>query len=157
MGWPSLFNLLSKPLSVGDCAPDFRSRDENGQTVTLSELHGKPVLLVFYPGDDTYGCTRQLCEIRDAWDELKNAGVVVLGVNPQNADSHRRFRKKYDFPFSILVDEGQQVARLYRAGGLIVRRTVVLVGRDGRILLSERGKPSPQRVLAVLDTESVDK
>ncbi len=156
MGWPSLFNLLSRPLPVGERAPDFRLPDERGQMVVLNELRGTPVLLVFYPGDDTYGCTRQLCEIRDAWAEISQAGVTVFGVNPQSASSHQRFRDKYSFPFSILVDEGQRVTRFYQASGLIVRRTVVLVGRTGKILLSERGKPSPETVLAALksDTDS---
>lgn len=150
MAWPFLFGIFAKPLDIGTPAPDFQLPDERGNTVTLSGLRGTPVLLVFYPGDDTYGCTRQLCEIRDAWEAVRETGIEVFGVNPQSAASHLRFREKYRLPFPILVDAGQRVARLYQAAGLIVRRTVVLVGRDGRILLSERGKPTPARVLEAL-------
>lgn len=117
----------------------------------LEDYRGAPVLLVFYPGDDTFGCRRQLCEIRDSWQELAAHGVKVFGVNPQGAESHQRFRSKYGFPFPILVDAGQRVAKLYRASGFIVKRTVVLVGAQGQILLAERGAPSPRRVLDALE------
>ncbi len=147
---PAVFGIGQKPLEVGTPAPGFELPDEHGQMHSLSKLRGNPVLLVFYPGDDTFGCRRQLCEIRDSWTSLEASGVHVFGVNPQSADSHQRFRGKYSFPFPILVDVGQRVARLYNANGWIVKRTVVLIGADGRILFAERGAPSPSRVLAAL-------
>jgi peroxiredoxin Q/BCP len=113
-------------------------------------LRGTPVLLVFYPGDDTYGCRKQLCEIRDSWQALRARGVAVFGVNPQSAASHEKFGGKYGFPFPILVDSGQRIARLYRASGLMVKRTVVLIDTGGTIVFSERGMPSPDKVLAAL-------
>lgn len=122
-----MFSLFEKPLAKGEPAPDFQLLDESGETHKLSAYRGQPVLLVFYPGDDTYGCRKQLCEIRDSWEAIQQAGVRVFGVNPQSADSHLQFREKYAFPFPILVDSGQRVAALYRAGGWIVKRTVVLV------------------------------
>lgn len=104
-------------------------------------------LLVFYPGDDTPVCTRQLCVLRDAWDEIRRKGIRCFGVNPRGEASHRRFRRKFSFPFPLLIDKGGSVARAYHAGGWIVRRTVYLVGPDGRIRFAERGVPDLSRVL----------
>ena len=111
----------SDPLAVGTQAPDFSLSDESGRVITLSALKGKNVVLVFYPGDDTPGCTRQLCEFRDRWDTLSERGIEVFGVNPQTAAAHARFRAKFQFPFPLLVDKGRQVAKLYQANGLIVK------------------------------------
>ncbi len=140
--------LFSDPLSVGVKAPDFSLPDELGHVVTLSKLRGKRVVLVFYPGDDTPGCTKQLCEFRDAWSNVKSAGVEVFGVNPQSAAKHEKFKTKYKFPFPLLVDSGQKVAALYNASGLIVRRTVYGIDREGVIRFSRRGKPVPAEVIA---------
>ena len=140
--------LFSKPLPVGTPAPDFSLLDDAGRTVTLSALRGKSVVLVFYPGDDTPGCTKQLCEFRDQWAAAKGCGVNVFGVNPQGAKSHAKFREKFKLPFPLLVDRGRKVAALYHANGLIVKRTVYLVGPDGVIRFARRGKPAPEEVLA---------
>jgi len=141
--------LFSDPLPTGTPAPDFSLPDDSGRTVTLSALRGQSVVLVFYPGDDTPGCTQQLCEFRDSWDSAKSHNVAVFGVNPQSARSHTKFRDKFRFPFPILVDRGQKVAGLYHASGIIVKRTVYLLGPDGVIRFSRRGKPSPAEVLAL--------
>ena len=140
--------LFSDPLAVGADAPDFSALDNNGRTVTLSALRGRYVVLVFYPGDDTPTCTKQLCQFRDSWNQAIAAGVEVFGVNPRSARSHAGFRQKFQFPFPLLVDKGQKVARAYHANGLIVKRTVYLIGRDGKILFARRGMPSPAEVLA---------
>lgn len=145
-----MWSLFEKPLPAGAPAPDFEAPDETGNLHRLSALRGAPVLLVFYPGDDTYGCRKQLCEIRDSWHAFRDRGVTVFGVNPQSADSHQKFRGKYAFPFPILVDSGQRIARAYRASGWMVKRTVVLIDAGGMIVFSERGMPSPRRVLAAL-------
>ena len=137
----------SDPLAVGTQAPDFSLSDESGRVINLSALKGKNVVLVFYPGDDTPGCTRQLCEFRDRWDTLSQRGIEVFGVNPQGAAAHARFRAKFQFPFPLLVDKGQQVARLYQATGLIVKRTVYLIGPDGAIRFAQRGMPRPSEVM----------
>jgi peroxiredoxin Q/BCP len=142
--------LFSDPLPVGSVAPDFTLPDDSGHAVSLASLHGKNVLLVFYPGDDTPGCTRQLCQMRDNWDRLRAAGVQVFGVNPQSAQSHTSFRKKFNLPFPLLIDKGQKVGELYHANGLIVKRTVYLIAQDGRIRFGKRGMPSPDEVLASL-------
>jgi peroxiredoxin Q/BCP len=138
-----LSSLFSKPLAPGTPAPDFSAPDDSGRTVTLSALRGSNVVLVFYPGDDTPGCTRQLCDFRDRWESLRTQGIEVYGVNPQSADKHARFRKKFNFPFPLIVDTNRAIAKLYHADGLIVDRTVYLIGPDGIIRFAQRGMPSP--------------
>jgi len=140
--------LFSDPLPPGTPAPEFSLPDESGRTVSLAELRGRNVVLVFYPGDDTPGCTKQLCEFRDDWTAARGHGVEIFGVNPQASQSHEKFRRKYHLPFPLLVDHGQKVAALYRANGLIVKRTVYLIGPDGVIRFAQRGKPAPSEVLA---------
>src|SRR4051794_17629233 len=140
--------LISKPLEVGATAPDFSLFDQDGRRVTLSDFRGeKNVVLVFYPGDDTATCTKQLCEFRDDYAALSQRDSVIFGVNPQSAESHRRFIGKRAYPFSLLVDPGQKVAGDYHAAGLIVKRTVYLVGKDGTVRFAQRGKPAPGVVL----------
>jgi thioredoxin-dependent peroxiredoxin len=141
------FWLPRDPLPMGSKAPDFTLPTETGEKVTLSGLKGKNVVLVFYPGDDTMICRRQLCEFRDAWPDLCGRNVSVLGVNPQSAESHRKFHDKHKFPFPLLVDAGQRIAALYNSDGGMVNRTVYLVGPDGLIRYARRGMPQPQEVL----------
>jgi len=145
LGW-----LFSDPLAVGSAAPDFTLPDQDGRFVSLSALHGKSVALVFYPGDNTPGCTKQLCQMRDNWERLKAKNLLLFGVNPQSAASHTSFREKYKLPFSLLVDKGQKVAEMYHANGLFVKRTVYLIGADGKIRLGRRGMPSPDEVMAAV-------
>jgi peroxiredoxin Q/BCP len=140
--------LFSDPLPAGTKAPDFALPDEAGHVVALSAQRGRNVALVFYPGDDTPGCTKQLCQFRDQWDKARARGMEIFGVNPQSALKHDKFRQKYHFPFPLLVDEGQKVAALYHANGLIVKRTVYVIGPDGNIRFGKRGMPDPAEVLA---------
>lgn len=143
--------LFDRPLAVGTEAPDFSLEDQDGNAIRLSAFRGRSnVVLVFYPGDATNVCTKQLCEFRDAWDEVISKGCVVLGINPQSAESHRKFADAQRYPFPLLVDTGQNVARLYHAAGLIVRRTVYLIDKDGIVRFAERGKPSKDSVLAAV-------
>ena len=116
--------------------------------VQLSKLRGHNVVLVFYPGDDTPGCTKQLCQFRDDWSEAQARNVQIFGVNPQSAGKHEKFISKFKFPFPLLVDAGQKVAELYHANGLIVKRTVYLIGADGKIRFAQRGMPAPHEVLS---------
>jgi len=139
--------LFSDPLPVGTLAPDFSLPDDSGGVVKLSALRGSTVVLVFYPGDDTPGCTKQLCQFRDHWSDARARGVEVFGVNPQSAHSHDKFREKFRFPFPLLVDQSQKVAALYHANGLIVRRTVYRIGPDGVIGFARRGTPRVEEVL----------
>lgn len=143
-----MFDWLFEPLlSAGSPAPDFSVPDQDGSRVTLSSFRGKNVVLVFYPADNTSVCTKQLCEFRDHWEAVQASNAVVFGVNP--ARRHDRFRDRYRLPFPLLCDEGQKVARLYRAAGIFVpKRTVYLIGPDGVIRYARRGKPAPGEVLA---------
>jgi peroxiredoxin Q/BCP len=140
--------LFSSPLTAGTPAPDFSLPDQNGNTVSLSALHGHNVVLVFYPGDDTPGCTKQLCEFRDNWSGAQQKNTLVFGVNPQSAKSHTKFVDKYHLPFPLLVDQGQKVAAAYNANGLIVKRSVYLIDPSGIIRFARRGMPKPNEVLA---------
>jgi peroxiredoxin Q/BCP len=140
--------LFSDPLPVGATAPDFSLPDDTGRTVTLSSLRGRSVVLVFYPGDDTPTCTKQLCAFRENWDEAVKRGVEIFGVNPWSRERHVKFRAKFQFPFPLLIDKGQKVGALYHAKGLVVKRTVYLIGPNGVIRFAQRGVPSPEEVLA---------
>jgi peroxiredoxin Q/BCP len=97
----------------GKPAPEFSLPSDTGETVALEELRGKPVVLYFYPKDDTPGCTAQACGIRDAWGEFERAGAVVLGVSPDGEASHATFKEKYDLPFTLLADTDHGLAEAY--------------------------------------------
>jgi peroxiredoxin Q/BCP len=149
LGPLKMFSWMPRdPLPIGTKAPNFTLSTEAGKKVRLSALRGKNVVLVFYPGDDTLICRRQLCEFRDAWSELRGQNILVFGINPQSPESHREFSARNKFPFPLLVDEGQKVAALYNSDGGMVNRTVYLVGPDGLIRYARRGMPRPEEVLA---------
>ena len=135
-------------LAVGTMAPDFSVPDQDGNSVTLTALRGKNVVLVFYPADDTSVCTAQLCEFRDNWSAAQAKNVVVFGVNPAGSRKHQKFREKYTLPFPLLIDEGQKIAKMYQTNGWFVpKRTVYLIGPEGNIRYARGGKPSPTEVL----------
>ncbi|HHY89052.1 MAG TPA: thioredoxin-dependent thiol peroxidase [Chloroflexi bacterium] len=150
------------PIPSGVPAPDFKLKDQNGMPHRLQEYLGKPVVLYFYPKDDTPGCTKEACSFRDAFAEYKEAGVVVLGVSPDDSESHRKFATKYNLPFTLLADEGHQVAELYGVWGKKKRfgreyegihRTTFLINESGIIQqVFEDVKPEnhSQEVLAAL-------
>jgi peroxiredoxin Q/BCP len=100
-------------IEEGKPAPDFELKSDAGETVKLSSLRGHPVVLYFYPKDDTPGCTKQACGIRDTYGEFERAGATVLGVSPDSEGSHVKFRNKYDLPFTLLADTDHAVADLY--------------------------------------------
>jgi thioredoxin-dependent peroxiredoxin len=143
--------LFSDPLPVGQDAPDFTLRDQDGNPVSLAELRGKNVVLVFYPADETTLCTKQLCEFRDNWVLAQSKDAVVFGINPAGEAKHARFRANHGFPFSLLADPGQKMGAQYRTKGLIVKRTVYLIGKSGKIRYAKRGKPIPEEVLAAAE------
>ena len=97
----------------GKPAPAFTLRSDSGEDVSLESLRGRPVVLYFYPKDDTPGCTTQACGIRDAWGEFQRAGAVVLGVSPDDERSHAKFKEKYELPFALLADTGHRTADDY--------------------------------------------
>jgi thioredoxin-dependent peroxiredoxin len=104
---------MSHDVAVGDKAPEFSLPDEAGTTVSLKSLKGTPVVLYFYPKDDTPGCTKEACDFRDSKQRLRKAGAVVLGVSLDGAESHKKFIAKFDLPFSLLCDEDASVSKAY--------------------------------------------
>jgi peroxiredoxin Q/BCP len=102
-------------VAEGSAAPDFTLTSDTGEDVALSSLRGKPVVLYFYPKDDTPGCTRQACAIRDAWSEFQRAGATVIGVSVLDEASKARFKEKYSLPFTLLADPDHEVAEAYGA------------------------------------------
>jgi thioredoxin-dependent peroxiredoxin len=104
-------------LKVGDPAPEFTLPAEDGRNVSLSDYRGKRVVLYFYPKDDTPGCTTQACGFRDAYPQIEEQNAVVLGVSPDSEQSHRKFKTKFDLPFTLLIDADHQVAEAYGAWG----------------------------------------
>jgi peroxiredoxin Q/BCP len=126
----------------GKPAPDFELKSDRGETVKLSDLRGKQVVLYFYPKDDTPGCTTQACGIRDAYGEFEQEGAVVLGVSPDDERSHVKFKQKYELPFALLADVDHSVAEDYGvwveksyAGKkyLGVARSTFVIAEDGTI------------------------
>jgi peroxiredoxin Q/BCP len=149
-------------IEEGNDAPDFELESDAGETVKLSDLRGKPVVLYFYPKDDTPGCTTQACGIRDVYGEFERAGAVVLGVSPDDAASHVRFKTKFDLPFTLLADPDHAVSEQYGVWGEkknygrtymgIVRSTFV-IDEDGKLKKVMRNvKPDTHadKVLAAL-------
>jgi peroxiredoxin Q/BCP len=122
-------------LAVGAPAPDFSVTTHDGRRIVLSELRGRWVALYFYPKDDTPGCTKEACGFRDAAKPLEEAGVVVLGVSEQDAQSHAAFAEKYHLPFPLLPDERGELAAAYHVPLTIglAKRVTYLIGKDGRI------------------------
>jgi thioredoxin-dependent peroxiredoxin len=106
---------MSDWVEEGETAPDFTLPADDGRQVKLSDLRGKPVVLYFYPQDDTPGCTKEACAFRDRTQDLKAKGAVVLGVSPDDVASHGQFRDKYSLNFPLLADAGHQVAERYGA------------------------------------------
>jgi thioredoxin-dependent peroxiredoxin len=97
----------------GKPAPTFTLPSDSGEDVSLESLRGRPVVLYFYPKDDTPGCTAQACGIRDHWGQFEHRGAVVLGVSPDSASSHVKFKSKYGLPFTLLADEDHSVSEAY--------------------------------------------
>lgn len=100
-------------VSEGSPAPDFELASDTGERVKLSDLKGKPVVLYFYPKDDTPGCTAQACGIRDVYSDFRQRGAIVLGVSPDDEASHVKFKEKYSLPFTLLADPDHEVAEEY--------------------------------------------
>ncbi|MEW6280448.1 MAG: thioredoxin-dependent thiol peroxidase [Candidatus Eremiobacterota bacterium] len=127
-------------IEEGATAPDFTLSDDAGKRVTLSTFRGQPVVLYFYPADDTPGCTREACAFRDMRSELAAHGTVVLGVSPDDVKSHEKFRRKHQLNFPLLADPDHAVAELYGAWreknhygkkSMGIQRSTFLIGPDG--------------------------
>ncbi|HZP30650.1 MAG TPA: thioredoxin-dependent thiol peroxidase [Acidimicrobiia bacterium] len=149
-------------VAEGQPAPDFELTTDAGGTVRLADLRGKEVVLYFYPRDDTPGCTKQACGIRDAWDAFRKAGAEVLGVSPDGEASHAKFKQKYGLPFTLLADPDHEVTerygfwvekKNYGRTYMGVERSTVVIDADGTVKkVFRRVKPDDHaaRVLDVL-------
>lgn len=123
-------------LKVGDKAPEFTCKDQDGKTFRLSEHLGKPLVLYFYPKDNTPGCTKQACSFRDDYGQFERKGIQIYGINPDSERSHKEFAEKYDLPFPLLSDPDKKISKLYGAARLwgllpFVRRVTYLIDEKG--------------------------
>jgi thioredoxin-dependent peroxiredoxin len=146
----------------GQKAPDFELTSDSGERIKLSQFRGKPVVLYFYPRDDTPGCTTQACGIRDSYEDFEQRGAVVLGVSPDEETSHVKFKQKYGLPFTLLADPEHEVSEQYGVWGEKkymgktywgVERSTFLIDEEGRIAkVMRRVKPDThvEQVLAAL-------
>jgi peroxiredoxin Q/BCP len=151
------------PVQAGSLAPEFTLLDETGTPRSLTDYRGKPVVLYFYPKDDTSGCTKEACNFRDDYSAYSESGVVILGVSPDSPSSHAKFKAKYALPFTLLADTGREVCRAYDVWGPKkfmgrayegVLRTTFLIGPGGRILkVFEKVRPADHsaEILAALE------
>jgi peroxiredoxin Q/BCP len=139
-------------IDTGTMAPDFAVAADDGSTVSLAGLRGRPVVLYFYPKDDTSGCTTEACELRDAFPRFTSANAVILGVSPDSVASHVKFKKKYALPFTLLADTDHAIAdaygvwkqkSMYGRKYMGVERTTFVIGTDGRVArVFEKVKPA---------------
>ena len=104
-------------LKPGDIAPEFTAKDQNGNDITLANLHGKRIILYFYPKDNTSGCTAEACSLRDGKSELEKMGFIIIGVSPDSEKSHQKFIDKHSLNFTLISDPDHTVASLYGAWG----------------------------------------
>jgi len=149
-------------IEEGKPAPDFELKTDAGKTMKLSDLRGRQVVLYFYPKDDTPGCTTQACGIRDVYGEFERAGAVVLGISPDSEQSHVKFKKKFDLPFTLLADDDHHVAEDYDVWKekkymgrtyMGVERSTFVIGEDGtvkKVMRSVKPATHADDVLAVL-------
>jgi len=150
-------------IEEGKAAPLFTLKDQQGNKVALKDFKGKDVIVYFYPKDDTPGCTKEACGFRDNWQEFSQAGVVVLGVSPDDEASHQKFITKYDLPLTLLCDPNKKVMEKYGAWGekmmygkkvIGVIRSTVWVGPTGKVVKHWRKVPKatdhPQKILQAM-------
>lgn len=150
-------------LKVGELAPTFVLKDENGTAHSLEDYRGKPIVLYFYPKDDTSGCTTEACNFRDDYSAYTDANVTILGVSADDEKSHMKFKEKYSLPFTLLADTEKEVVNLYGVWGKKkmygreydgIFRTTFLIDADGKIAkVFEKVKPSAhsQEVLEAIE------
>ena len=140
------------PITAGILAPEFEMRDDTNVIRKLSDFRGKNVVLYFYPGDDTPGCTKEACSFRDDYSAYEKANIVVLGVSPDDVDSHVKFKKKFQLPFPLLVDEGHKVCDAYQVWGPkqfmgksyegVLRTTFLIDGNRNIVKVFEKVRPA---------------
>lgn len=143
-------------MQVGKNAPDFVLKDENGKDWRLSENLGKVIVLLFYPGDETPLCTKQLCSVRDNWDKYLATEAEVVGISTDSVESHQKFIKKYNLPLKLLSDEKGEVIRKYGMQSWIPgysARGVVVINKDGKVVYH---KVQPLSIFRPKDEEIIE-
>ena len=150
------------PLTLNDKAPDFTAVVQNPtgtEVITLSKIleSGQKVLLIFYPGDDTPGCTAQLCGVKDVYADYQKHNVKVFGVNPANEQSHLKFIHKFSYPFGIVVDADKSIRESYGAIGkffanIVTKRCVFLIDTDSTIIFQHNGQQDNQEIFRLLES-----
>ena len=147
-------------IEEGKAAPDFELQTDAGETVKLSDFHGRPVVLYFYPKDDTPGCTTEACEFRDAYDVFRERGAEVLGVSPDDVTSHVKFKTKYELPFTLLADPDHEVAEKYGVWGersyagktyMGINRSTFVIDSEGKVARAMLGIKPAGHATEVLD------
>ena len=153
-------------LTEGQKAPDFTAKDQNGNSVSLKDFRGKKVVLYFYPEDDTPGCTKEACNFRDDYSAYEKAGVVILGVSPDDVASHVKFKKKFQLQFPLLADEGHKICDAYGVWGPkkfvgksyegVLRTTFLIDGNGNIVRVFENVRPAEHsaELLSVLGAAS---
>ncbi|MEO6906122.1 MAG: thioredoxin-dependent thiol peroxidase [Ginsengibacter sp.] len=151
-------------LTEGEKAPDFTTKDQNGNPVSLKDFRGKKVVLYFYPEDDTPTCTIEACNLRDNYDGLKKAGLVVLGVSPDDKNKHKKFEEKYDLPFILLEDPAKKIIDQYGVWGeknlygrkyMGLFRTTFLIDENGvifKIFKKPKSKIHSEEILKAISS-----
>ena len=144
----------------GKPAPDFQLTSDSGEDVKLSDFRGKPVVLYFYPKDDTPGCTAEACEFRDSYETYRQRGVEILGVSPDDVASHEKFKSKYELPFTLLADPEHTTAEAYGVWGerrfagkkyLGINRSTFVIDEEGKVARAMIGIKPAGHAAAVLD------
>jgi peroxiredoxin Q/BCP len=150
---------------IGDLAPNFRLPSTRGKEISLKDHKGSDVVLYFYPKDDTPGCTRQACSIRDSWAQFGRIGADVLGVSPQSPTSHRKFKEKYGLPFPLLADTDHKMAEDYGVWvektnygktSMGIERSTFVIDADGKLAaIKRRVKPDEHTAWALAEVEKL--
>ena len=147
-------------IEEGKPAPDFELQSDTGETVRLSDFRGKPVVLYFYPKDDTPGCTTEACEFRDSYDTYRERGIEILGISPDDVASHEKFKSKYNLPFTLLADPERTVAEAYGVWGertyagktyMGINRSTFLIDEEGNVARAMLGIKPAGHATAVLE------
>jgi len=157
--------MTIKPLAIGDTIPDFQTTDEVGQDYSSKSLRGSPVIIYFYPRDNTPGCTLQACDLRDNYEHFLNIPITILGISGCSLDSHQKFKTKNSLPFPLLLDEDHRIAKSFGVWGEKkfmgksfegIHRTTFLISKTGNILKTYlKVKPSLHSSMVLEDVRNL--
>jgi len=148
-------------IEEGKPAPDFELQSDTGEIVKLSDLKGRPVVLYFYPKDDTPGCTVEACEFRDSYDVFREHGAEIIKVSPDDVASHGKFKSKYELPFTLLADPEHEVAEKYGVWAernsygkksMGIKRSTFIIDSDGNVARAMMGIKPAGHASEVLDS-----